>query len=110
MKQNLERHERRHPVGILQKQKKIGYQLHQKQRKHSDRKVIQSHRRTGWGGRGGHGPPWGKSQQGKCLTRAIKVTLHHKGRTHDAVRLTFVSSKKGVVQRNLNYYSKVESN
>ena len=69
-----------------------------------------AHRRTGWGGRGGHGPPWGKSQQGKCLTRAIKVTLHHKGRTHDAVRLTFVSSKKGVVQRNLNYYSKVESN
>ena len=32
------------------------------------------------------------------------------GKTHDAVRLTFVSSKKGVVQGNLNYYSKVESN
>ena len=46
LKQNLGRPKGRHPVGILQRLKKIGYQLHQKQGKHSDRQVIQSDRKT----------------------------------------------------------------
>ena len=37
LKQNLGRPKGRHPVGILQRLKKIGYQLHQKQGKHPDR-------------------------------------------------------------------------